>query len=383
MIEKIRKSALVIITLLLAILMTTGCGDDKVKFGNWGQPDGLGTEQGSENNENAPTPPVPPTTPPVTPNPPTPPAPPTPPPQAKTVTDEFEAQFSLDVLFIVDNSTSMRSEQIELGRKFPGFINQLKGIDWRIAITTTDSYAHRGGLVDFRDTRNNLLRGTRVLTPKNHNSPLSFEKTIVRNERGTGHEMAIRATRLAIQRRAEFPEFYRPGTPLTVVTISDEDENSEAFNRTPAKQNPDRPNWTKENEPNSLINFSRTIPGMDLKWNAIAIKPGDKNCFDKQDAQSTGHNAAYAEVYQEAVFISGGIMESICRNSYTPALKNIGKDAKNLATSFYLSKMPKPGTVKVEFTPKLGIGWEVRGQRVFFKKTLPRGTKVKVTYEPK
>ena len=48
----------------------------------------------------------------------------------------------LDVLFVVDNSGSMKASQSALAQNFPIFINyfKTKGYDFKIAITTTDAY---------------------------------------------------------------------------------------------------------------------------------------------------------------------------------------------------------------------------------------------------
>ncbi|MCJ8275422.1 MAG: hypothetical protein HRT44_05575, partial [Bdellovibrionales bacterium] len=43
-----------------------------------------------------------------------------------------------DILFVIDNSGSMAQEQRDIADKIINFFNKLGGLNWRVAITTTD-----------------------------------------------------------------------------------------------------------------------------------------------------------------------------------------------------------------------------------------------------
>lgn len=44
----------------------------------------------------------------------------------------------VDILFVVDNSKSMKEEQKNMKDRIDGFINKITHLDWQIAVTSTD-----------------------------------------------------------------------------------------------------------------------------------------------------------------------------------------------------------------------------------------------------
>lgn len=48
-------------------------------------------------------------------------------------------QKALDILILIDNSSSMISEHRSMDQKMANFISQLKGVNYRLAVTTTDN----------------------------------------------------------------------------------------------------------------------------------------------------------------------------------------------------------------------------------------------------
>ena len=62
-------------------------------------------------------------------------------PQRKSASFEVtESKNSkVDILFVIDNSGSMQEEQAKIAQIFSGFIAQVSHMNWRIAITTTDT----------------------------------------------------------------------------------------------------------------------------------------------------------------------------------------------------------------------------------------------------
>lgn len=368
----------------------SACNQAPVDFGDFETSSGSGSrtapapEQGSGNT---PSPdPVPPPAPPVTP----PPAP-TPPPVATKVTEDFVAPRNntgdIDILFIVDNSPSMEIDQLAIGNKFSSFSQELMGFDWQIGITTTDTHkagALDGNLSEFKNSSGNLT-GQFILTPSNINS-LSFINTLHRTERGSSYEMGIKATLHALAKKDQNPNrsFFRPDTPLAVVVVSDEDELSSGLGRT--GNNPVAPNipaWSQENEPQYLVDTIKSTLDVPFTFNAIGVVPGDGACqFEQANQADSNAVGNFANVYKEAVDLTGGVLESICSPDFSPTLKGIARSIKKLLYSITLSHVPKPGTVSVTLNPAdPGITWEVIGDKIFFKESVPEGTQIKVEYE--
>ncbi len=288
--------------------------------------------------------------------------------------DQGMSGNAVDILFIVDNSYSMITEQERLGERFNRFISELRSVNWQIGITTTDvssgSFGVQGSLLTFAGTNSTILR------PNQANYEQAFRETIVRRETlncdlngGTcpsGDEQAMRAAILAMDKeKGANAGFFRAGADLAVVVISDEDELSNAP--------------VGATHPNEVIQHAKNIFGSQKKITGygIIIKPGDQACFDAQYS-SGGNYGTYVSLFAS---LTSGVTGSICDVDYSSTLSTIGRHVRDLILSIELSQDPDPSTVKVTFTPAVaGLKWSVDGRKVRFSVAPPDGTSVDVSY---
>src|SRR5690606_12181526 len=109
----------------------------------------------------------------------------------------------VDVLVVIDNSGSMKTEQQNMKSRFSSFIDKLSGLNWQLGIITTDVTRD----TELRDGRLIEMSGlnTRVLnTSMNINTvKTAFGNTIQRSESGSGSEQGIRASYRAVERSQE------------------------------------------------------------------------------------------------------------------------------------------------------------------------------------
>lgn len=171
----------------------------------------------------------------------------------------------LDVLFVIDDSKSMREEQEGVARELTGFIDELKkggGVsqDFNIGVITTSVYQHlfSGGVeqnkgypnqegklqpVPDGDIDGGVLHlgdgGIAVGTERvlNGNDPLlvsKFARLVQVGITGSGQETPFEAVRLALIDLDKVPlamggngGFLRDGARLLVVIVTDEDDCSE------------------------------------------------------------------------------------------------------------------------------------------------------------
>ncbi|MBI2520079.1 MAG: VWA domain-containing protein [Bdellovibrio sp.] len=136
-------------------------------------------------------------------------------------TQNAEQVGKVDILWVVDNSGSMGNEQDALARNFDAFINGFltKGIDFRMAITTTDA---------SRAARDGRLVG-RILTSADALADEAafkndFKTFIKVGTGGSGIEQGLHSslTFLAINGNT----FLRSDANLVIVYISDEEDQS-------------------------------------------------------------------------------------------------------------------------------------------------------------
>lgn len=167
----------------------------------------------------------------------------------------------LDILFVIDNSNSMREEQEAVARELTGFIDELKkggGVpsEFNVGVVTTSVYlnarlngqtffinypkqagklrpipvALADGGFDYDDPN-----GERVLSGTDPELITKFGKLVRQGTTGSGQETPFEAVRLALlselsttpQAMGGNQGFLRDGARLLVVVLTDEDDCSE------------------------------------------------------------------------------------------------------------------------------------------------------------
>jgi hypothetical protein len=134
-----------------------------------------------------------------------------------------------DFLFVIDDSGSMQEEINAVKDNVDEFNSllqehrlQVGGVDYQVAITTTDTRRYSGDLLTSSG-------GLRVISPTSSADPAAEWRSILSSiQVGASptayNEQGYRAAELAITRFGS--EFSRPGVPLAVVMLSDEDDQS-------------------------------------------------------------------------------------------------------------------------------------------------------------
>lgn len=277
----------------------------------------------------------------------------------------------VDVLFIVDNSSSMWEEQSRLGERLGSFISSLTEANWQIGVTTTDisdgTYGLKGSLVNLDGASGY------VLTKQTPNAESVFKNTVVREETidctskcPSLDEQPIRAAMMAMNKRnSENNGFFRDGADLAVVVLSDEDERSDApWNAT---------------TPNQFLRHVSSIWGDSKKVTVygIIVVPDDYDCAVEQSVTG-GRYGTYVASLSE---LTGGILGSICDSDYSKNLETIGKRVQELLNHVILKYDPDPDTLSIRLTPDSQIGWSLEGRKINFEQPLPLETRIEVTYK--
>jgi hypothetical protein len=220
-----------------------------------------------------------------------------------------------DILFVLDTSCSMADEQARLQNAAAGVIQNLdaRGIDYQVGVTTM--------VVNASGSAGQLLGNPLVINPRTSQGAQALAHNF---QVGTPNHGSERGFDAAIAALAGInPGFHRDDAWLTLIMISDEAEQS-------------------------MINsadFVRHIEGIKgplgaarIQVNAIAEWP--QQCYG---SNQTGHGSAYADAAQ----LSGGLIDSICSNSWNAALTTIGGPGYGLQTSFSLSTAAQEISIEV------------------------------------
>jgi hypothetical protein len=252
-------------------------------------------------------------------------------------------QKKSDILFVIDNSTSMKYEQTKISQRFDKFIDQIQGLDWQIAITTTDSNSNKtwgdGKLVAFEN-------GQYFLKPDlglNLAQKL-FAQTVQRKETGSDIEMGIYGTYRSLERSInptssldqEHSRFFRSDSALSVVVVSDEDESANSI----------------KNKAENLIKL------IEKKWSKNKIFQFNSIIAYTNQCLST-KGMTYGRAYENLTKSTGGILGDICADNYSKILKELGQGVVNLHKSYSLKCEPqdidKDGIIDLSIKSKTSL----------------------------
>lgn len=231
-----------------------------------------------------------------------------------------------DILVVIDNSISMKDEQENMADRISNLLDRVKGLDWRVAIVTTDMKDGKigdGRLLQFPNGEFYLTSKLSLKVAKEQ-----FGKTIQRKESGHHEEQGIKATYRAIQRAINPKEtndkhnksFFRKAAALSVIVVSDENETGSAAENTAA----------------GLGALVTSAFGLDkvFKFHSIIVRPGDKACLGASTVHFEGK--AYAALTK----ITDGVLGDVCAKDYGNQLTVIGQDVANTQNTFQLSCVP-------------------------------------------
>lgn len=237
------------------------------------------------------------------------------------IVDDYK---KVDVLFVIDNSGSMEYEQRSMGQRTSNFLSVLRGLNYQIAMTTTDPDSRQswgdGKLLQITGGSS----GQTLITSAQNESTAQqqLSATLQRREKGSGSEQGIRAVYRAIERYSSastnYP-FFRPSSQLAVVLISDEDESDD----------------TSKNDPQNLVNLVRSTFGGQKRfsYHSIITRPGDTACKDT-------HGYAYGHRYKAMSELTGGLIGDVCQTDYAAQVQGIAQGIRDLLKTLTLQCVP-------------------------------------------
>lgn len=297
----------------------------------------------------------------------------------------------VDILIVNDNSGSMSFEQAKMSSAFTGFLNSIEGLDYRIAMTTTDISDTRqrinnvtnlgynppgpyngygalqdGKLIDFSS-------GLKYLDRNTPNKQTLFNSTIRRPETATcessgfqqcpsGDERGIVAAGLTMKNFAS--QFMRPAAHFAVIVLSDEDERGVSkYNPCNYSGTADRQNceaiksaypFQTADEPQSFVDSFRSLfPNKTMSFHTIIVRPGDTSCRAAQTGQVAAPMPVLGQegyAYKMVRDLVGGVDGNICASNYTNQLQDIGYTIGDKVTSLPFRCRPIGDAYEVYFS---------------------------------
>lgn len=262
----------------------------------------------------------------------------------------------VDLLWVIDNSSSMTPLQQNLTANFNSFISNFvtKGYDFQLAVTTTEAYAstpafrNTPALAKFRDGAGSNHTGVFTLIPTTPNLLNIFVTNASQGVGGSGDERAFSSFKAALDSPLN-TGFVRGGSFLGIIILSDEDDFS---NPTRAEgdfssgdHNYAQPGLQTTDTYVNYLDALTLSSGAGRRYSVSAITVLDEACRAQHAAQASSTNIGTR--YMELVGKTGGVTGSVCDASFATSLANIQAKIVELSTQFYLDAHPAAGTLVV------------------------------------
>ena len=242
-------------------------------------------------------------------------------------TPVFELTFKVplgrrDILFVVDNSGSMKPELASIAHQFDQFLNSIKKADYQIAIISTDWAFDRGQFLEFSNGQ--IILSNPQKSDSVHRQNVGYFQETVKRPVGNSYsndERGIYALNMALD-NATHSSFWRPHSILQVIIVSDEDERSFGGSSNKPLESYDLPEVF-------FRKFSHTQSYSMVTVHSIIVKPGDTQCKSQSGGVEGRIYAQASEPSQKIMNrynnIVRGHIGSICSKNYSSQLGPISE----------------------------------------------------------
>lgn len=209
----------------------------------------------------------------------------------------------------------------------------------RLVFGRSDDSAQNGGIPvdvavgpDFTLNNHDL-----VITPATDAASEVFAEMVAQGTTGSGIEMGLEAARLALSEpllSGENAGFLRPEANLSMLVVSDEEDSS-------------------PQSVNDYLNFFTMLKGEaayrnHALFNVSSVVGDTPPEFDGEPSCSSANGFAdYGSRYVYASNRTGGLLDSICDEDFSPIVEQLGLTLSGLQAEFALSRVPILDTLKV------------------------------------
>jgi hypothetical protein len=233
---------------------------------------------------------------------------------------------------VVDDSGSMQDWQEKLAQNFAAFMTfaQQQAIDYRIAVTTTGTFAGCSGAdeANGRFSPWGPTSAPRIVDPTLADPAGVFASNVAVGTDGCSTEMGLEGAYLALSDpnvNGVNGGFLRNDAALSIIIVSDAPDQSLRAT-------------------DFYVDFFQNIKGP-RGANMISVSA---IVWDEAACGSNVVEDAPTEVYHEVVRRTGGISDVLCTDNWSVSLQKLGQSAFGYKTRFVLTSEPDPATLVVK-----------------------------------
>jgi len=312
----------------------------------------------------------------------------------------------VDILLVIDDSGSMKTDQLKLASKLSGFASMLESqsvpMDWQMCVTVTRSQLisgnyYWGASVNWVGYTPPAGASQYILKKGTANLNSIFTQTINAigaGVPGSGDERGIKAAYHHFYNGEPLVPgssgCYRKDAAVSVIVISDEDERSvggdcsrikTSMNEDPATCYP----LEAPDLPANLLTQAKSIFGTNVRFTFNSIVVADAACEKTQDEtpdelglRSPSHQGYK---YIETSRLTNGGVGSICENDFSTNLNLFKDKILNSISSLTLECAPIAGTLSVAIDGVNTTAYTLTGANLKFNNAVVEGRTVTMTYK--
>lgn len=233
----------------------------------------------------------------------------------------------VDILLMVDNSSSMTQYQNKFSDEVPAMINSLDrlGMDYNFVVVTSDMRTGGSG--------GRFIGSPRVLKKGTSNLISNLQSRVRQGQTGSDLERGLHSIMDVLSPSylsGEGAGFLREDAVLAMISLSNEDDYSSV---------------SVSSAIAFLDQLKPKFKGTTQAWvvNFIGVPNLASSCSTSLDGAYKEPGLRWIELAQN----SGGIVQAICDTSLATAVDNVRKRIVQVLTDYYLGRRPKIETILV------------------------------------
>ena len=305
---------------------------------------------------------------------------------------------SVDFIFVLDVSESMRDDLARIGEAFSPLISHIQDKNWHILFTTTDHGDHsftknpitgetKFTQQNWRDYQGdephfgkfmpleyqaNILQEKQLSKNIKHYQQI-FHDTLARNANHEcdlppfcqgAMEQPLRALKASLERLAENPSMLYSSGDIIAFLVTDEDERMEDLAHAESAQ--------------SVAKTAKQL-FPDRNFHAFTMLIQDEACLLEQ--KQFAPDAVYGKQVAALSNLTGGQSISLCEENYDIAFTEISQLLRRLIEQITLKEIPiLKHKTKVQFLKGKDVSWEIHGKKLLFDEALQPNSEIKVSY---
>ena len=250
----------------------------------------------------------------------------------------------LDLIWVLDNSGSMKTHQERIKANFKSFFKEFEGYgyDFRMGVVTTDAYDKEEKDQGFYSGPS----GKSILTQNTPQLENLFMENVLVGTDGSVLEKGM-SSLIAVLKSQEGLSFLRPNSHLSIIVVSDEQDSS--LKEFPISRGNGYTFHLGEEDAfvSHFIGELIKVKGSKDSFSISSIITDTKECQESLINVRGVLSISLGTLYRDLALASSGTVSSLCENDFSNVMQKTAKSIVSLSRYFQLTRSPDVATLQV------------------------------------